>query len=149
MFNIESMTWNATDAAEAILREIIIAMAGVVVVDPLAMNIDEVADANGATASIRIGLIQCEVVEMITRQIVLVPIRRVTIAIVLLQKEIQEIRVGVVQKGTEDVGRGAIVVAKDPSKRLSFLKNEYKNVATKLILLSRGNSNIRSKICDY
>jgi len=142
------MNWNGT-GVDTVPLEITILVPEIVVVDLLAMsNIEEKLAGDGATANILKDPLRRNEAKTITQQIVPVLTGVVAKAIVLLQKEIQEIRVGVVQKGTEDVGRGAIVVAKDPSKRLSFLKNEYKNVATKLILLSRGNSNIRSKICD-
>ncbi len=122
MFKIESMNWNGTGVDPGPLGTIILVLE-VVAVDLLAMNIDEIAAADGATAHILKDPVRHkEAKAASTRQIVAVPTGEVAIAIVLLQKDLKETRVGAVRKDTDDVGREAIAVAKDQSNQNSFLK---------------------------
>eukprot|EP00533_Pseudo-nitzschia_delicatissima_P002041 CAMPEP_0116082408 /NCGR_PEP_ID=MMETSP0327-20121206/2719_1 /TAXON_ID=44447 /ORGANISM="Pseudo-nitzschia delicatissima, Strain B596" /LENGTH=487 /DNA_ID=CAMNT_0003573217 /DNA_START=46 /DNA_END=1507 /DNA_ORIENTATION=+ len=122
MFKIESMNWNGTGVDPGPLGTIILVLE-VVAVDLLAMNIDEIAAADGATAHILKDPVRHKEAEAAsTRQIVAVPTGEVAIAIVLLQKDLKETRVGAVRKDTDDVGREAIAVAKDQSNQNSFLK---------------------------
>lgn len=126
MFKIESTNWNDTGVGMVHLG-ITILVPEIVVADLLAMsNIEEKVAADGATAHILKDPLRRNEAKTITRQIVLVLTGVVAKAIVLLQKGIQERRIGVAQKGIEDVDRGATAVAKDPSNRLSFLKNNLK-----------------------
>jgi len=122
MFKIESMNWNGTGVDPGPLGKKFLVL-GVVAVDLLAMNFDVIAAADGSTARILKDPVRHKEAETAsTRQIVAVPTGVVAIAIVLLQKDLKETRVGAVRKDTDDVGREAIAVAKDQSNQNSFLK---------------------------
>lgn len=123
MFKIESMNWNGTGVVPGLLGTTIL-VPEVVAVDLLAMNIDEIAAADGAIVHIlKDPLLRKEAEAASTRQIVVVPTGVVAIATALLRIDPKETRVGTVQKDTDDVVRGATAVAKDQSTRNSFLQS--------------------------
>jgi hypothetical protein len=99
-----------------------IPIVGAIVVDRLAMNIDEAADTDGARAQILIDPIRYIAIETITRQIVLVPIGGVAAATVLLPKERKKPRAVAAPKGIDDVDPGVLAAAKDQNDRHSTVQ---------------------------